>query len=129
MKKSDQQILSLKKLIEEKKKQIHKINTKPRTNLVHNILGVTYNFNTLTKDNLYLIAGLLKSVLPHYDFKIGTYNIQDVIFDAELMIQKVEIREKEKQLNELETKLHSLISTELATSIELENITANLSTL
>jgi hypothetical protein len=129
MTQNDQEILNLKKEIATKKSSIKKDDFKPKTNLMLTINGHNYNLNVLTKFELMYLASQLIAVKDTM-FKmgvddvleIGGFPIQDWIDDLKGKYANLKYKTEIKNLEDIEKRLHNLISSDLKTSMELTDI-------
>lgn len=129
VRKNDDKILELKKVIEKKKEDLKKIKKfSPVTNLVLHLEDKTYNLNVLDYDSLRFLLIKLNSYLlsAHNlsmdDFEISGYLLSDWLDDIRGKILMLEMRKKETELKMLENKLESMLSDDKKTELELEQI-------
>ena len=91
--------------------------------------NIRYNIHTLDKSNLLLILAQLQSlklslhsVLVEETIIIGGYNVDEWITDIRNKFEEKNYKTEEERLKNLESKLHSLLSTDTKISIELDEI-------
>ena len=126
---NDEVILTLKEEITGKKKLLKNTGFKPKTNLVLSLNGHKYNLNVLSKfELLYLLSQLtnviktLRKIVVEDEIEIDGFPIEDWIDDLHgkyiLLKNKIEL----KKLEDIEARLDKLISSELRTDLELNDI-------
>lgn len=117
--KRDAEIISLKENIEERKAQLTKdAKYKPKTNQVIPILATNYNLNVMKPEQLATLlaivtltdANLASLGTKEENRTLGSFTIQDWIHDLKGAYNKQMKREKEKELEEDEKFLESLLS-------------------
>lgn len=127
---NDERILKLKQSIKLKKAEVNKIaRFTPNTNCSLAIDGSRFNLHTLNKQDL---TGLLVKLNLHYisardldlleEYKISGYCVEDWISDVKSKLDILEIKEKRKDLDKMETKLTSLLSNKKQTELEIDEI-------
>jgi len=126
--KNDEKILTLKKLVDEKKSKITNVRFVPTTNCLISIDGSNFNLNVLDKDTLILILVKLnmykKSLedLKISNFKLSGYSIEDWMTDIKLKLNVLEQKEEANSLKQLEKKLEDLLSTDKKIELEIGDI-------
>ena len=126
---NDEVILALKEDIKAKKQALKGFVFKPKTNLVLPLNGTKYNLNVVDKFGLLLLTSQLinvKETLSKLDIKddieIEGYPIEDWIDDLKgkyiVLKNKIEL----KKFADIEVRLDKLISSDLKTNLELEDI-------
>lgn len=132
MNQNDEKILSLKKLIEERKKELgEKRKFAPITSCSIELDGQRYNLNTLARGGLNLILVKLRSYemaaedldLPDMIY-ISGFTTRDWIADIQAKLEILSRKAKEAQLKELEDKLNTMLSEDKRTELELDSIAA-----
>jgi hypothetical protein len=127
---NDEKILELKAQIKEKKEKLkNKKKFVSVTNCSLEVDGVRYNLNVLSKEQLisllvklnsYKISAVDLGLLDTY--MISGYKVEDWITDIRLKLEVVAHREEENKLQELESKLHVLLSNDKKVELELKDI-------
>ena len=126
--KNDEKILTLKKLVDEKKSKITNVRFVPTTNCLISIDGSNFNLNVLDKDTLILILVKLnmykKSLedLKISNFKLSGYSIEDWMTDIKLKLNVLEQKEEANSLKQLERKLEDLLSVDKKIELEIGDI-------
>jgi hypothetical protein len=126
--KNDEKILTLKKLVDEKKSKITNVRFVPTTNCLISIDGSNFNLNVLDKDTLILILVKLnmykKSLedLKISNFKLSGYSIEDWMTDIKSKLNVLEQKEEANSLKQLEKKLEDLLSTDKKIELEIGDI-------
>jgi len=126
---NDEVILALKEDIKNKKDALKEFIFKPKTNLVLPLNGTKYNLNVVDKFSILLLTSQLmnvKETLAKLDIKddieIEGFLIDDWIEDLKgkyiLLKNKIEL----KKFADIEARLDKLISSDLKTNLELEDI-------
>ena len=127
---NDTTILTLQKQVKEKKALIKKSSKwQPITNCSIIFNDHQHNIQVLSKESLQYMLIVLNSYkmsakeLNLLDsFSISGYNIEDWIKDITNRLQHLNIREEEKKLTAMESKLDSLLSNSKRVEIELQDI-------
>jgi len=127
---NDHKILELKKQIEDKKKQVGKLQKfTPVTNCSIEIDGLRHNINVLSKEQILLLMVKLNSyaisanelgVLE--DYNISGYNVIDWIADLKSKLSILGKKEEEAKLKAMESKLDQLLSDDKKVELELDEI-------
>jgi hypothetical protein len=129
MSQNDATILELKKQIEEKKKELT-AKFVPITNCSIELEGKRYNIHTFSDKNTIMdlmikINALFMSAKQlgfEDEYTISGYSIKDWLKDLRSKLEVVTIKEKEKSLKVMESKLDGLLSEDKKTEIELKSI-------
>lgn len=126
---NDEVILTLKEDIKKKKEVLKEFKFQPKTNLVLPLNGKKYNLNVIGKfELLYLTSQLLNVVNTldtleiKDDIDIENYPIEDWIEDLKGKYIVLKNKMELKKLVEIESRLDNLISSDLKTNLELEDI-------
>lgn len=127
---NDQKILELKKQIEDKKKQVGKLQKfTPVTNCSIEVDGTRHNINVLNKEQILLLMVKLNSyaisandlgVLE--DYNLSGYNIMDWITDLKSKLSILGKKEEEAKLKVMESKLDQLLSDDKKVELEINEI-------
>lgn len=126
---NDEVILALKDDINAKKQALKAFVFKAKTNLVLPLNGTKYNLNVVDKFGLLLLTSQLinvKETIAKLEVKdeieIEGYPIEDWIDDlkGKYLVQKNKI--ELKKFADMEVRLDKLISSDLKTNLELEDI-------
>lgn len=127
---NDQKILELKKQIEDKKKQVGKLQKfTPVTNCSIEIDGIRHNINVLSKEQILLLMVKLNSyaisanelgVLE--DYNLSGYNVMDWIADLKSKLNILGKKEEETKLKAMEVKLDQLLSDDKKVELEINEI-------
>jgi hypothetical protein len=127
---NDQKILELKKQIEDKKKQVGKLQKfTPVTNCSIEIDGIRHNINVLSKEQILLLMVKLNSyaisanelgVLEEYN--LSGYNVVDWVTDLKSKLGILGKKEEEAKLKAMESKLDQLLSDDKKVELELDEI-------
>jgi len=126
---NDEVILALKEDINGKKQALKAFVFKAKTNLVLPLNGTKYNLNVVDKFGLLLLTSQLINVKETLakleikdDIEIEGYPIEDWIDDLKgkyiVLKNKIEL----KKFADIEARLDKLISSDLKTNLELEDI-------
>jgi len=126
---NDEVILALKEDINGKKQALKAFTFKAKTNLVLPLNGTKYNLNVVDKFGLLLLTSQLINVKETLakleikdDIEIEGYPIEDWIDDLKgkyiVLKNKIEL----KKFADMEVRLDKLISSDLKTNLELEDI-------
>ena len=125
---NDERILTLKKKIDEKKKNIGSTKMVPHTNLVCEWRAEKKNLNVLDMNGLLLLLWEFSSFDKFCkDFGLPTpqisgYDISDWIVDIRHKIENITARKEEDELKSMEAKLNKLLSDDKKTELELDGI-------
>lgn len=127
---NDEKIMTLKSQILEKKAKLKKAKKfSPITNCSIEIDAVRHNLNVLTKDQLIMILVKLNALrLSAIDLdlldecNISGYNIEGWITDIKSKLDFVSIKIEENKLQDLENKLHILLSSDKRVELEIDSI-------
>jgi len=126
---NDEVILTLKEDIKKKKQGLNDFSFKPKTNLVLSLNGKKHNLNVINKFELLYLTSQLLYVTKTLDFlkikddlDIDGYPIEDWIDDLKSKYIVVKNKMELKKLADIETRLDKLISSDLKTNLELEDI-------
>ena len=134
MSKNDDRIIALKKIVDEKKRELSGKSARfsPKTNCVLVLDGVTTNLNVCNENELQLLwiklyayvmaAEKIKLDVP----KISGYDIQDWIDDIRNKLDVFAYRAESEELKKMENKLNKLLSDDKKTELELDDIEAML---
>ena len=134
MSRNDDRILTLRKQIEEKEKNLKQIKVKfsPETNYVLELDGVKHNINVCKEDELKLLLIKLNSYLMSAkdlkmeDMKISGYTIDLWISDIQQKLLDFTLKEEEKKLKSNKELLERLLSEDKKTELMLDEIAASL---
>ena len=134
MSRNDDRILTLRKQIEEKEKNLKQIKVKfsPETNCVLELDGVKHNINVCKEDELKLLLIKLNSYLMSAkdlkmeDMKISGYTIDLWISDIQQKLLDFTLKEEEKKLKSNKELLERLLSEDKKTELMLDEIAASL---
>lgn len=130
-KENDEKIIKLKQKVEEKRKALKDTAPKfePITNCRLDLDGMTYNLHTLTKRDIIPILVKLtiyesgaKSINLIDDYSIGNYHISDWITDLNAKLEKIKFEDSKKELNDLEKKLTTMLSSDKQVELEIDKI-------
>lgn len=129
-KNNDQKILELKKQIEEKKKQIKKVDKfTPVTNCSIELDGIRYNIHTLNRTSainlLVKLGALLTSAINlglEEEYVVSGYKVNEWLIDIKSKMENLNRIEEENKLKGLESKLDQLLSNEKKVELELGEI-------
>ncbi len=144
MTKSDEQVKKLFEIVAKKKKEIQEVESpKWRTNCVFNWTRYTGSTNKTTinaensidklvdvyefvaaKEKSWNWAASQLGVTKKFDW--GGYSVADWQHDIQLRINKIQIAQKKKELETLESRLSAVLSPELKAELELEAIAKEL---
>ena len=127
---NDKKILELKKQIQEKKNNLAKIRQfKPVTNCLIHINESSINIHTLDKTSLIsLLVSLNSNRLSAIDLKLeddyflSGFPINAWITDIKARLDILNIKQEEKKLQDMEDKLHLLLSSDKKTELEIDKI-------
>lgn len=135
---NDKEILKVKEIIAEKKKKIEKMSTTfaAKTNCVLELKGrKPCNFHVAKKSELLEIVRellliqkgneLVKNAEFNFeeeDFFIGGFPVEDWLDDIKAKIDTLSIRDEKTKLDELEKRLHDLLSDDKKVELELDEI-------
>jgi len=129
MEANDSKILELKKQIEEKKKKIKKSKKfTPNTNCVLTFQGITNNINVLNEEqliNLHINLVMFYNTaidLDYNDVKLSGYSLPNWIEDVQSKIENLSIKKEVSKLNQMEEKLHQLLSNDKKVELEISAI-------
>lgn len=129
MEANDSKILELKKQIEEKKKKIKKSQKfTPNTNCILTFQGITNNINVLNEEqliNLHINLVMFYNTaidLDYNDVKLSGYSLQNWIEDVQSKIENLSIKKEVSKLNQMEEKLHQLLSNDKKVELEISAI-------
>lgn len=136
MSKNDDRIIDLKKQIEAKKEKLVEATTRfvPETNCVLELDGVNYNLNVCTYEVLTLLMIKLNTyIMSANDLGIpcpiiSGYSVELWVSDIHDKLRTIEVKREQENLKKLETKLDKLLSDDKKTELELNEISALLST-
>jgi len=128
---NDEKILNLKELINNKRAELANLQSKfiPKTSCILNIDGEGYNLNVssqnfdylLVKINALIASAKSLSINPETVIVSG-YSLVDWYDDILAKKNTVEYREKKRELNEIEKKLDSLLSSDKQTELQIDAI-------
>jgi hypothetical protein len=131
---NDEKIMELKAQIKEKKAKLKgKKKFTPITNCSIEIDGARYNLQVLSKEqlinllvklNTYRLSAIDLDLLDEY--VVSAYKIDEWITDIKSKLEVVSLREEESKLQELERKLHVLLSNDKKVELEIEAIMSQL---
>lgn len=127
---NDEKIMELKSQIKEKKAKLkNKKKFVPITNCSIEIDGIRYNLQVLSKEqlisllvklNIYQMSAADLDLLDEY--KISGFEVIDWITDIKSKLEIVSYKEEENKLQDLENKLHTLLSTDKKVELEIDAI-------
>lgn len=122
MNNNDKKIFELKKKLERKKIDLGK---KPvvqfKTNCIFSLFGVNYNLHAMNEFELGILMGWLKNLNPETKMN-SNFTVDDYVFDISGKMILIDYNRKIKEINNLESKLDDLISSETKTSIEIDKL-------
>lgn len=129
---NDDKILEIRSKIEAKEKLINSdegITFKPKTSCKFELRGVTYNINTLTPEQLFILIYDL-SILRDFvksqglldEFTIDTFKISDILSDCENKSHQKILQIEKRKLAQLQIELDSLLSNDKKTELRLTDI-------
>ena len=129
-KNNDATILELKKQIEVKKRALKsKERFQPKTSCILTLFGETFNIHTLSKQQMLLLFGQLKSIQTGISslgetetVLINGYPLSEWIDDLQSRFFILNRKEEETKLKTLEDKLHNLLSLDKKVELEIESI-------
>jgi hypothetical protein len=132
MSKNDDRIISLKKQIETKKKDLaeKKVKFTPETNCVLDLEGTKYNLNVCTDEALIMLLlklNMYKMSARDLNMPIPEYSGYSIDLWISDIRNKLEVSGVCKELNDLkkmEVKLDKLLSDDKKTELELDEIAA-----
>lgn len=129
---NDEKILELKAKIDEKRKKIGTLERHkfvPETNCSIEIDGARYNLHAASKSNLVFLLCKLQSLkdaakVYHCESQlvISGYNIQTWIDDVLSRLKSLDYSSNMKRLKSLEDRLDSMLSDDMKTELELQEI-------
>lgn len=122
---TDVEILRLKQIIAEKRKNLKDVTFKPKTNCQLNLFG-KYNILVLSIGEIELnitLLNVLKRENPN--LKINGFDLIDWISDLEGLKAKSQYKDEVELINTLEKRLNSRLSNQFTTAKEIDEI-ANL---
>ena len=126
---TDQEILNLKAKIANKKSSLKKYDFKPKTNLVLPLNGFRHNLNVITAFELLSLLSTLMNVVETMKklnvqdtIEIDGFSIEDWVYDLKGKYSNLKYKTELKSLEVLEKRLDSLISTDMKTNMELQDI-------
>jgi len=126
---NDEVILTLKEDVKKKKQVLTDFSFKPKTNLVLTLNGKKHNLNVINKFELIYLTSQLLYVTKTLDFlkikddlDIDGYPIEDWIDDLKSKYIVLKNKMELKKLEDIEVRLDKLISSDLKTNLELEDI-------
>jgi hypothetical protein len=124
---NDVKIMELRTQIEEKKSKLKKAKKfNPATNCSIELDGVRSNLQVLTKEqlislmvklNTYRLSAVDLNLLSEYT--ISGFKVDEWIADIKSKLEIVALREEENKLQELESKLYILLSTDKKVELEI----------
>lgn len=133
---NDSKVIELMEQIKIRKNELENVKFTPKTNLILNFEDKVININTLSYDDLKLLACKLVSIHDaesylissgHVPFKekqmkISGYELRYWIDDICLKMSTIRYREDKKELDKLEKKLEEMLSGDKKIELELKNI-------
>lgn len=130
--KNDQQILELRKKIEEKEKALNLVRKhtrfSPVTNLVIDFEGAKQNLNVLKKDSLkylyvklYMINEASKE-LNFGDIVVSGFTVEQWLGDISAKLKDLDIKEEQARLEAMEQRLMRLLSEETRVELEIDEL-------
>lgn len=140
MKKTDNKTLSLIEEVQKRKKDLQKLEKHTwQTNCFCSYEGTKANINIRVIDDISLLIKIYGYILAkqteyqqsvtalgisqvEFPFLFSGYTVESWKKDIQAVISAIVKNKKEKELSELEKRLEGLISTDLKTQIELEEI-------
>lgn len=128
MNKNDKTIVELKRKIEEKKSELKATERfSPITNCTLDLDGVHYNIGVLSKEIIFpLIVKLNAYRLSAKDLElegeISGYKLEDWIKDLRARLMIINRRAEQLRLEQMEKRLHDLLSVETKIGLEIEEI-------
>lgn len=138
--KNDQKIINLQEKVKEEKSMLEKSKRfSPITNCTLNFESETFNLNTLSYDSLKILAIRINSYLlssrdlcridyqRYKEVFISGFKLEDWIEDIQAKMDCLSVSLRKKKLNELEKKLKTLLSEDVKTKLEIDNIEKELS--
>ena len=127
----DEQIEQLKLKIETLKQTDKPLVFKPITSCKITWLKIDYNINTLNKEELYSLLGMLVSIQREVqdDFTFSGYFGSDWISDIKSKIQEIDSKEKRAKIKQLEISLDALVSEDKRKQNQLSSIAETLAQL
>jgi len=126
--KTDSKVLSLKKIVEEKKANLKKVSFQPRTNCSIKWVGQSVNLHVATMPELVVTLGLLQSVVNatpvelHSYLLLGSFTFQEYLEDIRSKIAVLEYQADLAELRRYQTKLDELLSSEAKVDLELQEL-------
>jgi len=127
---NDEKILQLKAQIKEKKSKLKgKKRFTPVTNCSLELEGVRYNLNVSNKEqlinlmirlNMYRMSAIDLDLED--DYIVNGFSVDEWIKDIKAKLEIIVMMEEERKLQELENKLHYLLSTEKKVQLEIDEI-------
>lgn len=131
--KNDEKILELKEQIAIKKKKLERsVKFTPITNCSIELDSARYNIQTLSKDQLIMLAVKLNTYKRsanelELDLIISSYSINDWLYDVLCKLKIMNHKQEEAQLKAMENKLDMLLSNDKKTELEVKEIETLLS--
>ena len=135
MSQNDEKILKLKEQIEEKKKSIKpKLFGEARTNYSLQWRGERLNLNAMDKDTLSLLACDIQALIyasdmiearygkPLTDTTVSGYPLSSWLYDILGKLEKVQMKEEESKLKQMEGLLNNLLSNDKKVELEIKKI-------
>lgn len=125
---NDERILTLKKKIDEKRKNIGSTRMTPHTNLVCEWRAEKKNLNVLDMNGLLLLLWEFTSFdkfCKESGFEtpqVSGYDVSDWIVDIRHKIENIAVRKEDDELKIMEAKLNKLLSNDKKTELELDGI-------
>jgi len=131
---NDEKIMELKSQIKEKKANLKKLKRFiPLTNCSLDIDGTRYNLQVLNEEQLISLLVRLNSYRMSaedlnmlQEYQISGFKVEDWITDIKLKIEIIAQRKEENKLQELESKLHTLLSNDKKVELEIDSIIESL---
>jgi len=127
---NDEKIMELKAQIKEKKAKLKgKKKFIPVTNCSLELDGIRYNLNVLGKEQLisllvklngYRLSAVDLGLLEEYI--VSGFRVDEWITDIKAKLEIVVLRDEENKLQEMESKLHFLLSTDKKVELEIDAI-------
>jgi hypothetical protein len=136
MAKNDDRILQLKQKVQEKKDELagKAVKFAPVTTMSLELDGVRHNLHVVDGSTLVLLACKLQSIktsaveleFPLEAVMLSGFPIDAWLTDIKARLNAIQIKAKQAELNQLESKLKTLLSNDKKTELELDEIAAML---